>query len=148
MPTMLATGKLADRAAKRTPGALLGQRTWRHTQTKRERTSPFPILARVPTVICIMALLSALQPAHETRIARLGGRRTLKQTTSSMFLRGPGGPPEPPPPGGRLPGHGPVPSKSAYLPYPGGGGPSSRMDGCGGGSYASGGGMPGFGLSF
>lgn len=63
-----------------------------------------------------------------------------------MFLRGPGGPPEPPPPGGRLPGQAPAASKSAYLPYPGGGGPSSRMDGCGGGSYASGGGMPGFGL--
>ena len=38
-------------------------------------------------------------------------------------------------------------SKSAYRPYPGGGGPKSRTDGGSGGSYAFGGGMPGFGLA-
>lgn len=37
-------------------------------------------------------------------------------------------------------------SKSAYLPYPGGGGPRSRFDGGEGGSYAFGGGKSGLGL--
>jgi hypothetical protein len=38
-------------------------------------------------------------------------------------------------------------SKSAYRPYPGGGGPRSRFEGGDGGSYDFGGGKLGFGLN-
>ena len=73
------------------------------------------------------------------------GKPTLKHSTSSRFLRGgplPFGPPLCDITCGPMAPR----SKSAYRPYPGGGGPRSRFEGGDGGSYDLGGGKLGFGL--
>lgn len=124
---------------------------WVPSESPHSRTIQPPTVARhvlIPTLVGVVPSLTTLQTTTVSLSSGLStqyaGRRTLKHVTSSRFLRG--GPPAPSPKLGApfVTAYRSEP-KSAYLPYPGGGGPRSRA-GASGVSYASSGGISGLGL--